>query len=75
MMKTLVEAYLNKARLLPENEIERLLPRMRGKLIRRLENTKLGELEVEAIQLAIEAEELNEWREKMAEIREKTKAE
>ncbi|OGU22636.1 MAG: hypothetical protein A2580_13305 [Hydrogenophilales bacterium RIFOXYD1_FULL_62_11] len=74
-MKTLVEAYLNKAKLLPEKEIERLLSRMRGKLMRRLEDTKLGELEVAAFQLAIEAEALNEWREKMAEIREKTKAE
>ena len=67
------EAYLEKAKLLTKEETERLMARMRNKLARRLEDKKLSELEVVAIQLEIEDEELNEWRAKMEEIRKKTK--
>jgi hypothetical protein len=74
MKKAPDQEFLEKAKLLTEEETERLLSRMRGKLMRRLEDKKLGVLEVAAIQLEIEEEELNEWREKMAEIRKKTKA-
>jgi N-acyl-L-homoserine lactone synthetase len=74
MRKTPSDAYLEKAKRLSRNETERLLSRMRLKLMRRLEDKTLGELEVVAIQLEIEDEELNEWREKMGEIRKSTKA-
>jgi hypothetical protein len=67
------EEYLEKAKLLSEEETERLMARMRSKLMRRLEDKKMTVPEVVAIQLEIEDEELNEWREKMAEIRKKTK--
>ncbi|MDA8260878.1 MAG: hypothetical protein M0Z99_35460 [Betaproteobacteria bacterium] len=66
--------YLDKSRLLSKEETERLLSRMRAKLMRRLEDKKMSVSEVVAIQLEIEDEELNEWRGKMAEIRKKTKA-
>ena len=68
------EEYLKKVKLLSTEEIERLMARMRTKLMRRLEDKKMNVSEVVAIQLEIEDEELNEWREKMAEIRKKTKA-
>jgi N-acyl-L-homoserine lactone synthetase len=71
MRKTPSEEYLEKAKLLTEEETERLLARMRAKLMRRLEDKKLSTVEVVAIQLEIEDEELNEWREKMAEIKRK----
>jgi hypothetical protein len=74
MKKTPDQEYLEKVTLLTEEETERLLSRMRGKLMRRLEDKKLSVLEVAAIQLEIEDGELNEWREKMAEIRKKSKA-
>lgn len=74
MRKTPSEDYLDKAKLLAREETERLLARMRSKLMRRLEDKKLSELEVVAIQLEIEDEELNEWREKMAQISKKTKS-
>jgi hypothetical protein len=74
MKKAPDQEYLEKAKLLTEEETERLLSRMRGKLMRRLEDKKLSVLDVAAIQLEIEDGELNEWRKKMAEIREKTKA-
>jgi hypothetical protein len=74
MKKTPDQEYLEKVTLLTEEETERLLSRMRGKLMRRLEDKKLSVLEVAAIQLEIEDGELNEWREKMAEIRRKSKA-
>ena len=74
MRKTPSDAYLEKARLLSEEETERLLSRTRSKLVRRMEREKITTLEVLAIQLEIEDEDLSEWREKMAEIRKKSKA-
>jgi polyhydroxyalkanoate synthesis regulator protein len=57
--------YLEKALLLSVEEQERLLSRMTGKLPRRLEKDKLSVDEALAIQLEMEDEQLNEWREKM----------
>lgn len=74
MGKTASEAYLEKAKLLSKKETERLMSRAREKLIRRLEVKKLSALEVAAIQLELEDEALSEWRERMAEIRNKTKS-
>jgi hypothetical protein len=74
MRKAPTEEYLEKAKLLSKEETERLLSRMRGKLTRRLEDKKLSALEVAAIQLEIEDEELNEWRERMDEIKKKSKS-
>lgn len=74
MRKTPSEEYLEKAKLLTKEEKERLLARMRTKLQRRLEDKKLSALESVAIQLEIEDEMLQEWREKMAEIRKSSKS-
>jgi hypothetical protein len=74
MRKTPSDVYLEKARLLSKEETERLLSRARSKLIRRLESEKMTALDVVAIQLEIEDEDLSEWREKMAEIRKRAKA-
>jgi hypothetical protein len=65
--------YLEKAKQLSEEDTERLLARMRAKLMRRLEDKKMSVAEVVAIQLEIEDEELQEWRARMAEIRKKSK--
>jgi len=73
MIKTPAEEYVEKAKLLTEQEAERLMSRVRAKLMRRLEDKKISDLEVVAIQLQIEDQALNEWREKMAEIRERHK--
>jgi len=69
MRKAPSEVYLEKARKLPKEEAERPLSRAHEKLMRRLEDKEQSALEVVAIQLEIEDEELNEWREKMAELR------
>ena len=74
MRKIPSEQYLEQAKLLGKEEIERLLSRTRSKLMRRLEDKKLSAVEVVAIQLEIEDEDLNEWREKWAEIKNKIKA-
>ncbi len=74
MKKTPADEYLEKAKLLNKEETERLLSRMRAKLLRRLEDKKLSALEVAALQLEIEEEDLNEWREKWAEIKKQIKA-
>ncbi|MBS1147097.1 MAG: hypothetical protein H6R08_1273 [Proteobacteria bacterium] len=74
MRKTPSDEYLEKAKLLNKEETERLLSRTRSKLMRRLESEKMTALEVVAIQLEIEDEDLNEWRAKMADIRKKAKA-
>jgi len=73
-IKTPNQKYLEKVKLLTKGETERLLSRMSGKLPRRLEKEKLSTLDALAIQLEVEDEQLNEWREKMRTIKEKGKA-
>ena len=73
MKKQPSEAYLEKAKLLSKEDTERLLSRMRTKLMRRLEDKKMTPLEVAAIQLELEDDDLNEWREKWAELKKKIK--
>lgn len=73
-MRKPAEEYLEKAKLLSKEETERLLARMRTKLMRRLEDKKMSVAEAVAIQLEIEEEELQEWRARMAEIRKKSKS-
>ncbi|MEW5966084.1 MAG: hypothetical protein AB1720_03675 [Pseudomonadota bacterium] len=68
------EAYLEKARRLRKVDIERLLARTRTKFMRRIEDMEMSAVEVAAIQLEIEDEELAEWREKWAEIQVKAQA-
>lgn len=68
MKKTPAEAYLEQARLLDQDAADRLLSRARSKLMRRLEDQKISPLEAMAFQLEFEDEDLNEWRQKMAEI-------
>lgn len=74
-MKLIVpsEEYLEKAKLLSNEEAERLQARMRGKFSRRFEDKKLSAIEAIALQLQFEDEELAEWRQKVSEIREKHK--
>lgn len=72
-MRKPVDEYLEKASQLNKEETERLLARMRSKLMRRLEDKKMSVQEVVAIQLEIEDEELQEWRARMTEIRKKSK--
>lgn len=72
-MRKPVDEYLEKASQLNKEETERLLARMRSKLMRRLEDKKMSVKEAVAIQLEIEDEELQEWRARMTEIRKKSK--
>ena len=72
-IKSASQEYLDKAKVLTEEESERLLSRMSGKLPRRLEKDKLSKEDALAFQLEIEDEQLDEWRERMAKIREKHK--
>ena len=63
--------YLEKAMTLSHEEAERLFSRMRGKLSRRLEDEKLRSIEAIAMQLELEDAELQEWRQRWAEIAER----
>ena len=67
--KIACEDFKNKAKLLNPEEADRLLSRMSGKLPKRLHNDKLSREDALALQLELEEEHLNEWREKMAKIR------
>lgn len=71
-IKNANEEYLEKAKLLTDEDAERLLSRMGKKLPRRLLKEKLSKEEAIAIQLEIEDEQLEEWREKMNEIKSKS---
>jgi len=70
-MKISKPEYLKKVAEIDSSEKERLLSRMSGKLPRRLQKEKLSIEDALAIQLEIEDEQLQEWREKMHKIRAK----
>ena len=61
--------YLEKAKQLSNEEIEHLLVRMRGRFARRLEDKRLSAIEAIALQLEYEDETLEEWRERLTEMR------
>lgn len=65
------EDYLKAASKLNKDQKDRLLCRMRDKLIRKWENEEFDTLQALAIQLEIEDAELTDWREKMNEIKNK----
>lgn len=74
-MKAISVDYIAKATKLNEEDRERVLSRMGGKLPKRLHKEKLTVEEAIAIQLELEDEQLQEWRANMAVIQEKaTKA-
>jgi len=65
--------YVSQAKKLSKDQRERLLSRMSGKLPKRLAKDKLTEEKAIAIQLELEDEQLQEWKEKVAAIRAKEK--
>ncbi|ADI30841.1 hypothetical protein [Methylotenera versatilis] len=65
--------YLERAANLSVEDSERLLSRMRTKLVRRIDDKKLSTIEAIAIQLEREDEELEEWRENRVKLNEKFK--
>lgn len=66
--------YLAKVKLLTKEESERLLSRMEGKLPRRLQKDKITKEDALAIQLELEDEQLQHWRNMIRIMREKEKA-
>ncbi len=68
MAKISSPEYEVKARALSEEEAERLLSRMSGKLPKRLHKEKLTREEALAIQLEVEDEQLHEWRKNMKDL-------
>jgi N-acyl-L-homoserine lactone synthetase len=73
-IKSANSEYIEKIKLLSDEEIERLQSRMGSKLTRRAEDKKLSITEALAIQLEKEDEELEEWREKRAQLLAKSEA-
>lgn len=69
MKKSPSDEYLEKAKLLNDDASERVLSRARSKLMRRLDDRKITALEVVALQLEIEDEDLAEWRKRVIEIK------
>jgi hypothetical protein len=70
-MKEVKVNYIEKAQKLSQEQRERVLSRMVGKLPKRLLKEKLTPEEAIAIQLELEDEQLQEWRKNMVEIEEK----
>ncbi|CAN4266046.1 hypothetical protein MCEREM3_00139 [Methylophilaceae bacterium] len=64
------EEYLKKAKSLNKVEADRLLSKMRGNPLGKLENENFNPLESLAIQLELEDQQLSEWRKNMHAIRE-----
>jgi len=73
-MKLSKPEYLAKAQQLSMDEQERLLSRMVGKLPKRLQKDKLSREEALAIQLELEDEQLQEWRERMHALKAEAKS-
>ena len=65
------DAYLEKVKKLTKEQVERLHSRMRNKLTRRAEDNKITDIEALAIQLELEDEQLEEWREQRRKLNEK----
>jgi len=63
------EEYLEQAKRLSSEETERLLASMRRRFSRRTEDKNLSMIEVLALQLEHEMEDLAKWRERMAELK------
>ena len=72
-IKPPTKEYLERAKFLSKRDVELLMSRMGGKLTRRLEDKRLSAIEVLALQLELEDDQLKEWRKKVAEIRNKHK--
>ena len=70
-MTSTTNHYFAQAKTLSDEQKERILSRMTGKLPKRLAKDKLTEEEAIAIQLELEDEQLQEWKEKVAAIRKK----
>jgi hypothetical protein len=68
------EEYIEKAKNLTKEEVERLQSRMHKKLTRRSEDKKLTKIEALAIQLELDDEQLAEWRENRRKINAKHKS-
>jgi hypothetical protein len=66
--------YVAKVKLLTQEETERLLSRMGGKLPRRLEKRKISQEEALAMQLELEDAQLTEWRKVMHHLKKKEEA-
>lgn len=71
-MKSINVNYIEKAKKLSDEDRDRVLSRMGGKLPKRLQKEKLTVEEAIAIQLELEDEQLQEWRANMAIIQEKS---
>ena len=70
-MKKVNDDYIAKAKKLNEEDRDRVLSRMAGKLPKRLQKEKLTVEEAIAIQLELEDEQLQEWRANLTVIQEK----
>ncbi len=69
-----VDNYIEKAKSLTGEEVERLQSRMRKKLTRRSEDKLLTKIEALAIQLELEDNQLAEWRENRRKLNAKHKS-
>lgn len=65
--------YLEKVSTLSEEEREKLSSRMKGKLPRRLDREKISIDEALALQMELEDEQLEEWRDNMNLVRKRGK--
>lgn len=74
MPKICTPEYLAKVQNLSKDETERLLSRMSGKLPKRLAKDKLNKQEALAIQMELEDEQLEEWRNNMRLLKQKDDA-
>lgn len=68
------DKYIEKAKNLTKEEVERLQSRMRKKLTRRSDDKVLTKIEALAIQIELEDDQLAEWRENRRKLNAKHKS-
>jgi len=66
MKRKPADEYIEKAKLLTKEELEKLFARMRRELVSSMDSRKVIPLQAAAIQLEIEADQVREWRTKWA---------
>ncbi|MEI7613650.1 MAG: hypothetical protein WCK63_12120 [Betaproteobacteria bacterium] len=66
MKRKPAEKYIEKAKLLTNEELAKVFARMRIDLHIRMDSRKVSSFEAAAVQLEIEADQVNEWRMKWA---------
>jgi hypothetical protein len=67
--KSAPQEYLDQAMAMSREEVEKIFSRMRGKITHKMDREKIDPVQAVALQLHYEAEQLADWRKRVADLR------